>query len=479
MTPGLEMEDVVIRSSDRVLVGPVSLALGPGERLTVMGETGAGKSLLAQAIIGALPPALAMEGRVALGGRRVDTLSDAARAELWGRTVTLLPQEPWRALNPIMRSSSQVEESHRHVAERSIRDAKASTEADLAELDVLAARPHLPGALSGGMAQRIAFAAAKAGGAPTVIVDEPTKGLDADRARTVSALLDRVPREGGALLTITHDLRIARRLGGTVMILKDGTLIESGPAAQVLSNPASDYGRAMLAAEPSAWTLPRAVATGGSVLRAEGLAVGRGRQALVRNLDFELRESERSAIVGPSGSGKTSVLDTLAGLLAPLAGRVVRGPHLPATAVQKLYQDPPAAFPARVAVFTSLRDVAVRHGVPWTRVQGLLESLRIAPELLDRRPSEISGGELQRIALARVLSIRPAVLLADEPTSRMDPITQAEVMWLIAQAASDHGTAVMLVTHDGTIAEKWTPDVRSISAVGRPNRPPGGLHGES
>lgn len=479
MTPGLEMEDVVIRSSGRALVGPVSLTLGPGERLTVMGETGAGKSLLAQAIIGALPPALTVQGRIVVGGRRVDRLSDAARAELWGRTVTLLHQEPWRALDPLMQSARQVEESHRYVAGRSMRDARVSTDADLAELDVLAARRHLPGALSGGMAQRIAFAAAKAGGAPTVIVDEPTKGLDADRAGTVSALLDHVPREGGSLLTITHDLRIARRLGGTVMILKDGALIESGPAARVLSNPASDYARAMLAAEPSAWTLPRAAATGGSVLRAEELAVGRGGRVLVRNLDIELRRSERSAIVGPSGSGKTSVLDTLAGLLAPLAGRVVRGPHLPATAVQKLYQDPPAAFPVRVALLTSLRDVAVRHGVPWTRVQELLESLRIDPALLARRPSEVSGGELQRIALARVLAIRPAVLLADEPTSRMDPLTQAEVMWLIAQAASDHGTAVMLVTHDGTIAEKWTPDVRSISAVRRLDRPPIGPHGES
>jgi len=463
--PGLEMEEVVVRSSDTTIVGPVSLALEPGDCLTVMGETGAGKSLLAQAVIGALPPGLAATGRISLGGSRVDEMPRVGRAALWGRTVTLLPQEPWRALNPIMRSGSQVEETHRRVAGRSVRDARAATRADLVELGVQAAIRQLPGTLSGGMTQRVAFAAAKAGGAPLVIADEPTKGLDADRVETVTALLKRVPEEGGALFTITHDLRLARRLGGDSVILKDGVVVETGPAERVLSRPSSDYGRAMLAAEPSAWRLPPPVTTGEKVLRAEALTVGRGGRALVRDFELELRRSERVAVVGPSGSGKTSLLDTLAGILPPLSGRLRREPSLPATAVQKLYQDPPAAFPDRVRLLASLHDVSRRHEVPWTRVEGLLTALGIASVLLNRRPSEVSGGELQRIALARVLMIRPAVLLADEPTSRMDPITQAAVIHLIARAAAEHGSAVVLVTHDREIAQRWAPEIRTVPAL--------------
>ena len=463
--PGLELEVVTVGSPGATIVGPVSLALEPGRCLTVMGETGAGKSLLAQAVIGALPPGLAATGSIRLGGSRVDGISRAARAALWGRTVTLLPQEPWRALNPIMRSGSQVEETHRRVAGRSIPDARAATRADLVELDVLGAMRQLPGSLSGGMAQRIAFAAAKAGGAPLVIADEPTKGLDADRVETVTALLKRVPDEGGALLTITHDLRLARRLGGECVILKGGAVVESGPSERVLSHPKSDYGRAMLAAEPSAWRLPQPAATGETVLRAETLAVGRGGRALVRDFDLVLRRSERVSIVGPSGSGKTSLLDTLAGILPPLSGRLRRGPGLPATAVQKLYQDPPAAFPERVKLLASLRDVSRRHDVPWARVEELLAALGVGSGLLHRRPTEVSGGELQRIALARVLMIRPAVLLADEPTSRMDPITQAVVIGLIARAAVEHGTAVVLVTHDRAIAERWAPEIRTVPAL--------------
>ena len=465
MTPGLELEEVTVAAAGRAIVGPVSLALGPGQCVTVMGETGAGKSLLAQAVIGALPPGLTAAGSISLGGSRVDRAARASRSALWGRVVTLLPQEPWRALNPLMRSGPQVAETHRHVAGRSPRDARASARADLLELDLPAVERRLPGALSGGMAQRIAFAAAKAGGAPLVIADEPTKGLDADRVETVTALLKRVPDRGGALLTITHDLRLARRLGGECVILKGGVVVEAGPPERVLSRPSSDYGRAMLAAEPSAWRLPQSIASGESVLEAESLTVGRGGRALVRKFDLQLRRSERIAIVGPSGSGKTSLLDTLAGILPPLSGRVRRGAGLPATAVQKLYQDPPSAFPNRVTLLASLRDVARRHGVPWGRVEGLLAALGIESDLLHRRPTEVSGGELQRIALARVLMIRPAVLLADEPTSRMDPITQAAVIRLIARAAAEHGSAVVLVTHDREIAAKWAPEIRTVPAL--------------
>ena len=436
--PGLELEEVTVGASGETIVGPVSLALEPGDCVTVMGETGAVKSLLAQAVIGALPPGLTATGRISLGGSRVDGAARAGGAALWGRTVTLLPQEPWRALNPIMRFGSQVEETHRHVAGRSVRDARAATRADLLELDVLAAARRLPGTLSGGMVQRVAFAAAKAGGAPLVIADEPTKGLDADRVETVTARLKRVPDEGGALLTITHDLRLARRLGGDSVI-------------------------------PQGRSRGRDRSLGAGAFSPEiGLRrgdAGRGGRALVRDFNLLLRRSERVSIVGPSGSGKTSLLGTLAGILPPLSGRLRRGPGLPATAVQKLYQDPPAAFPNRVTLLASLRDVSRRHDVPWARVEGLLVALGVGPGLLHRRPTEVSGGELQRIALARVLMIRSAVLLADEPTSRMDPITQAAVIRLIARAAAEHGSAVVLVTHDREVAGKWGPETRTVPAL--------------
>ncbi len=132
-----------------------------------------------------------------------------------------------------------------------------------------------------------------------------------------------------------------------------------------------------------------------------------------------------------------------------------RGAGVGRTGIQKLYQDPPAAFPPHVTLRASLRDVVRLHGVEWGKVMALLKRLKIEPSILDRRPNAVSGGELQRIALARALSTEPAVLLADEPTSRLDPITQRETMNLIAEEAARANIAVVLVTHDRDTAAIW------------------------
>lgn len=135
------------------------------------------------------------------------------------------------------------------------------------------------------------------------------------------------------------------------------------------------------------------------------------------------------------------------------------------TGIQKLYQDPPAAFPAKVPLGKSLRDVAKLHGIDWLVVSGYLSQLAIHPSLLQRRPDAVSGGELQRISIARALTARPTVLLADEPTSRLDPITQRETLAMIADIAKERGIAVVLVTHDQDIADKWADRQYQLNAL--------------
>ncbi len=451
----LEVAGLTVHAGSKRLLGPLGFVIPAGGTLVIMGETGAGKSLLAQAILGALPRGLSAAGKVVLDGRQVDQLNSDERGQLWGREIALLPQEPWRALDPLMAAGSQVTETYRFVAGLEPEAARQAAMRDFDGLGLSEARRKRPGQLSGGMAQRAAFAAASAGGATLLLADEPTKGLDRPRARAIVDLLKAIPVNGGALLAITHEVAVAKDLGGTILILKDGAIVEQGETADVLANPRSDYGKALLTADPANWTRPASEANDDEVLRAEDLSLVRGGHRLLEGFELSLAEGERIAITGPSGAGKTTLLDTLAGLLPPAQGQVTRGHGVAPAGIQKIYQDPPAAFPPRITLGRNLQDVADLHGIDWHVIMRLLAKLRVDQDLLERRPDQVSGGELQRIAIARALTVTPAILLADEPTSRLDPITQADTMELLAETTIDAGIAVVLVTHDSAMAANW------------------------
>ena len=268
-----------------------------------------------------------------------------------------------------------------------------------------------------------------------------------------TALLDRL-REGGLLLTITHDPALARALSGDVALMRAGRIVERGEVQALLRAPTSDYGRALVDAEPSAWPRRMAPETDETLL-SEGVTVARGGRALVRDLDLAIHAGERIAVTGTSGSGKSSLLDVLTGLLPPLVGRVTRAPGMGRHAVQKLYQDPPAAFAPSLPLRTALRDVERRYRVPSGRIAALLDRLGVPPLILDRPPGAVSGGELQRVALARILALSPTVILADEPTSRLDLMTQKRLMDPLGETADETGAAVVLVTHDPDVAGRW------------------------
>lgn len=459
MTHSIKVESLVVSAGSTRLLGPVSFAVSPGDTLVIMGETGAGKSLVAQAILGTLPGSLRAEGQIEVNGRRVDNMTQLERTVMWGRELATLPQEPWRALDPLMRSFRQVAESYRFVAGKAPADANRATQDAFASLGLAGAERRLPGALSGGMAQRVAFAAATAANAPILLADEPTKGLDAERHGKVVQLLAAIPAAGGTLVAITHEVSVTRRLGGHVIVLRNGQLVEQGPVEAVLNTPASSYTQQLLEADPQSWPKAEPHPAGQVLLTASDLAIARNGKHLISGFNLTLREGERVALVGPSGIGKTSLLDALAGLLQPAAGHVVRAEHLSRHAVQKLYQDPPAAFPARVPLRHALQDVARLHKTDWSRVTDTLGHLDIHPALLERKPDAVSGGELQRISIARALTVGPKVLLADEPTSRLDPITQRDTLALLEKIAAEENIAVVLVTHDPDIAAKWADRV--------------------
>ncbi len=448
----LLIEDVSVTGPQGRIVHPTSIALAPGVPLALLGETGSGKSLLLQAVMGTLPAALSAAGSARLDGIDLLRLPPQERRALWGRRIAMLPQEPWTALDPLMRASAQVAEVARFLDAAPWSEARRRAGEALAALGLARDEARYPFQLSGGMCQRVALAATRIAGAGLLLADEPTKGLDAPLRDEVGALLRGEAATGRGVLAVTHDIVLARALGGDVAVMLEGRIIEHGPAAEILAAPRHAYTRRLLAAEPAAWAPWPPAAPGAPLVEARGLAKRFGAHAVLAGIDVALRAGERIALLGPSGSGKSTLGNILLGLLRPDAGMLRHAPGLGAPRVQKLYQDPIAAFAPRRTLRHGIEALVARHRIDPALVPRWLAALRLDPALLARLPSEVSGGELQRIVLMRAMLCAPRLLFADEPTSRLDPVTQQEVMERLREALAETGAALLLVTHDPDIA---------------------------
>ena len=448
---GLLVQGLTIHDrTGAMLVRPFDLTVPCGGIVSLVGESGAGKSLVCAAIAGTLPDALVMSGRIRIGGRDA---SDNDRRTLWARWLFLLPQEPWHALAPARRVLSQTADTPRVAG--LTRQASIATARDLlARLGLHADRDgrKRPWALSGGMAQRVAVAAAMGAPAGVVLVDEPTKGLDTalrDRVRdSLRGLMD----AGRTVVLVTHDLELAAGLGGELLVLRDGVVVERGAADDVLTRPRHAFTRALIEAIPGRWRSD--TPTGGAPLvKVSGatLTAGPGGRVLAERLDLSVARGQIVGLWGASGSGKTTLGDVMLGLRPLAAGTLGWSVPIRPGSRQKLYQDPGAMFAPWRPIRATMADVLATLGQARGELDRLLEPLlvrlRLSPALLDRLPQAVSGGELQRLALARTMLARPAFLFADEPTSRLDPLTQRDVASLIAGCAAD-GMAVLLASHN-------------------------------
>lgn len=450
----LLVQGLCVASRHAQIVSDVSFSLRAGEPLTLLGESGSGKSLVAQAVMGNLPTELQVSGKAILDGDDMLSAPLSARRKRWGRAISILPQEPWLALDPTMPVAPQVAEVHRYVRGRTVQHSRSLARDDLAEVGLAEAVSLYPFQMSGGMCQRAAIAITHAAGSSFIIADEPTKGLDTMLRDSVVARLNHEVGQGRLLLTISHDIAVARALGGIVGVMLEGRLVEYGPAEKVLTDPQHDYTQALVAADPQSWQWSAFAGCGEVVIAGRGLTKSFADKALFAGLDLEVRAGEIVSIVGPSGCGKTTVGNILLGLVEPDMGTVRRRQGLSPLRFQKLYQDPPAAFAPHQPIRKGLADLARLHTRPWCEVETLLARLRLQQSLLDRLPDQISGGELQRFALLRSLLLDPVFLFADEATSRLDPVSQKEVTELLVELARDNGLAVLLVTHDRYLAER-------------------------
>ena len=428
---------VTATGSTTALLGPINIELAAGEKLGIIGESGSGKSLTALSIMGLLPNGVRASGSVTVDGTEVIGARDARIRPLRGSTMAMVFQEPMSALDPLMRIGTQLSQA-------GVRDcAAALDEVDLAA-DVASRFPHQ---LSGGQRQRVLIAMARAGRPDLLICDEPTTALDATTQDGVLRVIERVTKaHGTALIFITHDLGVIRRMCPTVLVMHQGAVVESGPTERVLVHPEHPYTRTLIASSrPPELSLSPATAED-ALVTLRGVSKVHGAHAALDGIDLRVHHGERLGIVGGSGSGKTSLLKLIAGLDQPTSGDIdVRG------RVQMVFQDPQGSLNPRLKIWKSIAEAIpgnLGKADKRARAAAALEEVGLPADSLDRFPHEFSGGQRQRISIARALCGEPDILLADEAVSALDMSVRAQVLELLAGVIAKRKLTLLFVTHD-------------------------------
>ncbi len=471
----LSMKDLRVSYGDYEALHGYSLELAPGEIHCIAGESGSGKSTILKALLGLTSySAEVTGGSMTFAGEDVLAMSDKARRELLGDEIGLIAQNPAASFNPLRTFRRQFEEtleSHgkkldEHEVFHVFKTLGLPTDGR-----VLSSCPY---EVSGGMCQRVAIALLMLLKPRLLLCDEVTSALDVTTQKQVADELLRLRDETGmAILLVTHNLGLAAYMADTISILLNGDCVESGPvgghyrdgAPGVLATPSHDYTKKLLhdvadfeddlrprtafeTSDPTAVELSDVHKT----YRVRGNDV----QAL-KGVDLKLYQGEILGVVGESGSGKSTILRQICGMETPEVGDV----HLDGK-YQYIFQDAYASFDPRMTIrqslYESIRNAAKRDGKPSQRgnrvpeyderIRTYLEQVGLSEELLDRFPSRLSGGQCQRLAIARALVADPEVLLCDEITSALDVTAQREVVELLVRLQKELGLSIIFVSHD-------------------------------
>ncbi len=484
-TPVLEVRDLAIAlpaGADRGhAVRGVSFSVNRGEILCLVGESGSGKSVISFATMGLLPRALpVVKGSICLQGENLVGASEQRLRELRCTRMGMIFQEPMTALNPVMRCGDQIDEVLAEHTQLGTNDRRSKILAMIEQVH-LPDPPRMynsyPHQLSGGQRQRIMIAMALILEPALLIADEPTTALDVTTQAQTLKLIRELQRERGTgVLFITHDFGVVAEIADRVAVLKQGELVEVGPAAQVLSRPVQDYTRMLVSSVPSHDPPMREPIEAELVLRARGLGktyvtsslFGRGREvSAVRGVDFQIRRGETLGIVGESGSGKSTVARCIARLIDPSSGQILLGdtdiaaiPSRRLAAlrrkVQIVFQDPYRSLNPRRSVGDSIIEGPMNFGVSRAealdRARRLMTLVRLDPAALERFPHQFSGGQRQRVCIARALAMEPELLIADEAVSALDVSVQAQVLSLLEEIRHSLKLAVLFITHDLRVA---------------------------
>ncbi len=457
----------------------VSFSMDRGDTVALVGESGSGKTVSALSVMRLLPPSASHPtGEIYFKGRNVLKLPLREMQKLRGRDIGMIFQEPMSSLNPLHKVEKQIGEVLK------VHHGMSDTKARVRVLELmdkvgipdpetrLNAYPHQ---LSGGQRQRVMIAMALANEPDLLIADEPTTALDVTIQAQILELLQRLKKElGMALLLITHDLTVVRKMAERVCVMNHGEIVEAAETEKIFTEPQHPYTRHLLAAEPKGEP-PASDSSAPVIIRTDNLRVWFpikrgllkrtvGHVKAVDGLSLQIREGQTVGVVGESGSGKTTLGLALLRLTSSDGPIVYMGQNIDGLTFKKMrpyrrqmqivFQDPYGSLSPRLSVSQIVEEgLIIQHPkMPpeerRARVSKALSEVGLDPATQDRYPHEFSGGQRQRIAIARAMVLEPKFVMLDEPTSALDVSVQAQIVDLLRDLQDRHNLAYMFISHD-------------------------------
>jgi peptide/nickel transport system ATP-binding protein len=494
------------------VVKGISFEIGQRETVAIVGESGSGKSVTALSIMGLLPAANSRAtGEILLEGRDLLKLPENQMRHVRGNLISMIFQEPMTSLNPVLTLGFQIAEAliyHRRL-NRAQAEAETLRILERVRIPSAASRLHeYPHRLSGGMRQRVMIAMALACKPKLLIADEPTTALDVTIQAEILELIKLLQdEEGMSVAFITHDMGVVAEIADRTVVMLNGNAVEQAPTTELFASPREPYTRALLVAVPRLGSMkgrpaPQRFAIVDPVTGAIEVAPDTGSTAAVserpllevahlvtrfdirsgvlsrvsarvhavEDISFSLHAGETLALVGESGCGKSTTGRSILRLVEPDSGTVVfegqdvraldrRGLRAVRRRMQMIFQDPFASLNPRKTVGGAIAEPMIVHGLlsrahAHDRVSELLRRVGLSPDMASRFPHEFSGGQRQRLCIARALALAPKLLVADEAVSALDVSIKAQVINLMMDLQADMGLAYLFISHDIAVVER-------------------------
>nr|WP_237467576.1 dipeptide ABC transporter ATP-binding protein [Leucobacter chromiireducens] len=488
--PVLDIRDLEIAlntpTGTRSLVRDVTLTVGRGEIVGLIGESGSGKSTLARAILGLMQPGIGVSrGQILLDGEDIAGLGEKDLRSIRGTRMAAVFQDPMASLSPVHTVGKQLTETLRTHATLTKAEARARAAELLSRVGVVNAEQRLddyPHQFSGGMAQRVAIAIAIASNPELIIADEATSALDVTtQAQVLDLLLELRDEMGLSILFITHGLGVAAEACDRVVVMYQGEVVETSGVWELFDRPQHEYTERLLSANPAlhVGAAPRGASGSGGeaaehtpLLSVRDLALtyrtptpfGAAPQPVVEGVSFDIAPGETLGLVGESGSGKSTTGRAILRLMPVAEGSIefkgtditsfgAKTPLSYRKQVQAVFQDPSMSLNPQHAVSQALTTALARHGIgDRAEREHLAETafaqVGLSNDHLGRRPAELSGGQQQRVAIARALVLRPQLVVCDEAVSALDLLTQRQIIDLLAQLQEETGISYLFIAHD-------------------------------